>query len=336
MLLTKIETLKTVAIFLMILITKLATAQGNIYFGEKDNIPKIPPKNERMRIIIVSDATNEIDDIWAIALAILSPERFQIEGFVGSNYDHTHSGVGSKSIEKSVEEIHTILDKAGMKGKYPVYPGAHPMQYEFAPSGSAGVDFIIKKALEGSPDNLLWVVGLGSSTDLASAYLKEPAIKDKVVMFWHARTENTWPYRAHNYNIKGDMHAARMMFHAPFPLVLFDTGTHLTAGPLEETEENVKPYGALGEYMYNFRLRSDYYKSTTKGYFDLGDIAVLIDPELGKWEETVCPTVTPYMDYNFYKTNGKVLRCYDVDRDKTFQLLYRKLRENFGNGNVKN
>jgi len=32
-------------------------------------------------VIIDSDAKNEIDDQWAIGLAILSPERFEIEGF---------------------------------------------------------------------------------------------------------------------------------------------------------------------------------------------------------------------------------------------------------------
>lgn len=332
------RTFTLVVVCLMMIIYQQAAGQSDKYFGEKRVIPQIPPKEERMRVIIVSDATNEIDDVWAIALAILSPERFDIEGFVGSNYDHTSTGVGPKSVEMSVNEIHTILDKAGMKGKYPVYAGAHPMQYEFAPSGSEGVDFIVERAMAGTPDNPLWVIGLGSSTDLASAYLKEPAIKDRVIMFWHARTENTWPYRAHNYNIKGDMHAARMMFHAPFPLVLFDTGTHLNAGTLEESEKNIKPYGELGEYLYNYRLRSDYYRSPTKGYFDLGDIAVLIDPDLGKWEETPCPTVTPYMDYNFYKTNGTLLRCYDVDRDKTFQLFYRKLKEYYGteNGNTSN
>ena len=81
--------------------------------------------------------------------------------------------------------------------------------------------------------------------------------------------------------------------------------------------------------MYNYRLKDKYYSSPTKGYFDLGDIAVLVDPELGKWEVTDCPTVTKYMDYNFYKTNGEILRCYDIDRDKTFQLLYNKLKEEF-------
>jgi len=140
-----IITFQILLIFLMLTYIEGA-AQSDVYFGEKKIVPKIPPKNERIRVIIVSDATNEIDDLWAISLAILSPERFDIEGFVGSNYDHTHNGIGPRSIEMSVKEIHTILEKAGMKGKYPVFPGSHPMQYEFAPGNSEGVDFIIKRA----------------------------------------------------------------------------------------------------------------------------------------------------------------------------------------------
>lgn len=304
-------------------------AQSSIYFGEKKNLAVIPPKGEKLRVIIASDAMNEIDDVWAIALAILSPERFNIEGFVGGNFDHTHLGIGPQSVEMSVKVIDTILQKAGLTGVYPVFPGSHPMQYEFAPSGSEGVDFMIEKALEGTPEDPLWIIGLGSATDIASAYLKEPSIKDKIIVFWHGRTEETWPFRAINYNVKGDFHAARMLFHAPFPLVLFDTGTHLSGGPLQETEKHVKPYGELGEYLYNYRLRSAHYSSSIKGYFDLGDIAVLIDPEIGKWEETRCPTVTKYLDYNFYDDNGILLRCYGIDRDKTFALLYKKIQEKY-------
>lgn len=321
--------------FALIFAHGTVSAQASKYFGKKLVTPQIPPQGERIRVVIVSDATNEIDDVWAIALAILHPERFHIQGFVGSNYDHTHNGIGPRSIEMSVREIETILDKAGLAGKYPVHRGAHPMQYEFAPGESEGIDFIIERAMAGTAEDPLWVIGLGSATDLASAYLKEPRIKDRVVMFWHARTEETWPFRAHNYNIKGDMHAARMMFHAPFPLVLFDTGTHLTAGLLEESEKNVKPYGALGEYLYNYRLKSESWSGNKKGFFDLGDIAVLIDPSIGKWEEIVCPTVTTYMDYNLYRHNGKLLRCYGVDRDRVFGLLYRKLKEKYKAGGEK-
>jgi inosine-uridine nucleoside N-ribohydrolase len=322
------RTLFLCLLFVLILSHALQ-AQDKVYFGIKESAPTIPPKGEKLKVIIVSDASNEIDDVWAISLALLHPERFNILGFVGSNYDHTFSGIGPKSIQTSVQTIETILDKAGVKGKYPVYPGGHPMQYEFSPSKSEGIDFIVQEALKCSPDDPLWIIGLGSPTDLASAYLSEPEIKDRVIMFWHARTENTWPHRAHNYNIKGDMHASRMMFHAPFPLVIFDTGTHLFAGDLEETERNIKPYGELGEYLYNYRLKSDYFMRTDKGYFDLGDIAALVDPEIAKWEVVKCPTVTQYMDYDFFNTNGSILRCYDINRDKTFNLLYQGLQEKY-------
>lgn len=228
-------------IILVYALSYTSSAQDKVYFGIKDTVPTIPQKGDKLKVLIVSDASNEIDDVWAISLALLFPERFNILGFVGSNYDHTFSGIGPKSIESSVQTIKTILQKAGMDGKYPVYPGGHPMQYEFAPSKSEGIDFIIDKAMECTPEAPLWIIGLGSPTDLASAYLTEPQIKDRVIMFWHARTENTWPHRAHNYNIKGDMHASRMMFHAPFPLVIFDTGTHLYAGGLDETKQYNAP-----------------------------------------------------------------------------------------------
>jgi inosine-uridine nucleoside N-ribohydrolase len=65
------------------------------------------------------------------------------------------------------------------------------MRYQFEPSASEGVDFIIEKAMASTPENSLWVVGLGAATDIASAYLKEPRIADRINVFWHFRTE--WP-----------------------------------------------------------------------------------------------------------------------------------------------
>src|SRR5688572_6167174 len=49
--------------------------------ARKRRVPSIPPKDQKLRVIIDTDARNEIDDIWAIALAMLRLERFQIEGF---------------------------------------------------------------------------------------------------------------------------------------------------------------------------------------------------------------------------------------------------------------
>jgi inosine-uridine nucleoside N-ribohydrolase len=288
-------------------------------------IPQIPPQGQRLRLLIDSDAKNEIDDQWAIALAILSPERFEIEGFVGANFDNQRGG--PDGVQKSVREIETVLEKARMAGRWPVKHGSHPMRYQFEPSESEGVDFIIERAMAGSAEDPLWVVGLGAATDMASAYLKEPRIVDRVVVFWHFRTR--WPEKCYNFNVIGDVRAARLIFHSPLSFVLFDTGTYLRC-PMEESERSVAPYGALGRYLHEYRHSSPIFMSPRKGFFDLGDVAALVDPSLACWEETQCPEVGWDLSYQFKGTMGSILRCYHVDRDRTFALLYDKLRTAYG------
>ena len=287
--------------------------------------PTIPPPGKRLRLLIDTDAKNEIDDQYALALAITSPERFAIEGFVGANYDNARGG--PEGVQKSVDEINLVLDKAGMTGKWPVLRGSHPMQYQFQPSESEGVDFIVERAMAGSPEDPLWVVGLGAATDMASAFLKEPAILDRVAVFWHFRTR--WPEKCYNFNVLGDVRAARVLFHSPLPFVLFDTGTYLTL-PMEESERELQPYGALGAYLHDYRTTSAGFMSPRKGFFDLGDIAALLDPSLACWEVTDCPEVGWDLDYDFSRPRGSILRCYHVDRDRTFELLYDHMRRYFG------
>jgi inosine-uridine nucleoside N-ribohydrolase len=285
-------------------------------------VPKIPPKDKRLRVIIDTDAKNEIDDVWALALAILSPERFKIEGFIAANFDNNRPEAGPDSIEASYKEIHTILDKAGLANKWPVLQGSAPMRYKYEPSESEGVDFIIKKSMESTPEDPLWIIGLGAATDIASAYLKEPLIKDRIIVFWHFRTR--WPEKCWNFNVIGDVRAARIVFHSDLSFVLFDTGTHLYC-PMKESEQFLA-CGELGKYLHEYRYKSSYYQRPTKGFFDLGDIAALVDPSLASWEQANCPEVEWDLAYKFKGTKGKILRCYDIDRDSTYKLFHQKLR----------
>lgn len=295
----------------------------NVDFNKR-KIPVIPGKTEKLRVIIDTDAKNEIDDQWAIVLALLSSDRLQIEGFVAANYDN--SGGGPEGIEKSYQEIKLLLKKSGFEDKYPVYKGSHPLRYKYEPSESDGVDFIIKTAMESTPSDPIWVVALGSATNLASAYLKNPEIRDRVVFFWHGRTR--WPDKCWNFNVFGDRIAAITLFHVPVPLVLFDTGTYLTC-PMDESEKHVLPYGEIGKYLHEYRYANDYFQRADKGFFDLGDIAALVDPDIALWQEVSCPEVDPDLSYKFKGTKGKILRCYYIDRDLTFRLLYDKLKSHY-------
>lgn len=288
------------------------------------SVPQIPSRDKKLRVVIDTDAKNEIDDQWAIALTILSPERFDIQGFVGANFDNSRGG--RQGIAASVKEIKTVLDLAGMADRWPVYAGSHPMQYQFEPSESEGVDFIIDCAMRSSPQDPLWVIGLGAATDIASAILKAPAIIDRIIAFWHFRTH--WPEKCYNFNVIGDVRAARLVFHSPLSFALFDTGTYLRC-PMEESAIQVAPYGALGAYLHDYRLTDPYFMRPEKGFFDLGDVAALLDPDIACWEVEQCPEVGWDLSYHFTGNLGSILRCYHVDRDATFKLLYDRLHKVF-------
>jgi purine nucleosidase len=309
------------------------------YFSQYDYstrlAPVIPPAREKIEVIIDTDTKAEVDDLWALSLALLSPERFDIQGIVGA----TFITGGPESVEMSCREIETILKLAGLEGQIPVYPGGQPMAYPYAPSESEGIDFIIQKAMEHSAEDPLWIIGLGAATDMASALLKKPEIADRIIAFWHLRT--AWPEKATNFNVFGDIHAARLLFHSPLKFVLFDTGTHLSC-PMEESEKRVGSTGPLGEYLHDYRtgkygtygtkqMHERLVRGMTdvdKGFFDLGDIAAMINPEIASFEVVECPDVGHDVTYHFNGSKGKILRCKDIDRDKTFDLFYRALESN--------
>lgn len=281
-------------------------------------VPAIPAAGKQIRVIIDTDAKNEIDDQWAITLAIFSQERFRIEGFVAASYLVD----GPESVQRSYDEIRTVLSLAGMADRFPVYKGSQPMRYQYEPSPSEGVDFIIKKALESTPEDPLYVIGLGAATDIASAFLIEPQIRDRVVAFWHLRTQ--WPDKCVNYNVFGDAHAARLLFNSPLPFILFDTGTDLTCS-VEESAQKVKPHGKLGNYLHEYRYTREWMLDPKKGFFDLGDIAALVDPTLASVEVVDCPEVNFDLTYAFRNRRGKILRVHAIDRDRTFALFYKAL-----------
>ena len=289
-------------------------------FSERP-IPNKPDPTKQIRVIIDADAKNEVDDQWAIALALFARDRFRIEGFVAANFDNHHGG--PSSIRKSYDEILLLLEKAGMSGEFPVYMGSPPMQYKYAPSESEGVDFIIETALNSTPEDPVWIIALGSATNLASAYLKNPEIARTSVFFWHGRTR--WPDKLWNFNVFGDRIAAMTLFHSPIPFILFDTGTYLYCS-MEESEKEVRPHGELGKYLHDVRKTGEWYQRSDKGFFDLGDIAALVDPSLATWEVVECPEIDPDLTYRFTGNKGKILRCFDIDRDGTFELLYERLR----------
>lgn len=286
-------------------------------------LPVLPGVGKRIPLIIDSDAANEIDDLYAIALALVSEDRFDLRGFVATHFAAT-DWAGPESIEESRRCILEVMAAAGMAGRYPVWRGGHPMQYQRIPSPSEGCDFILREARAATPEEPLWVLALGAATNLASALLTDPSIVDRVRFIFHARSEYTWPERTEQYNVKGDVLAVMHLLTSGVPLVWFDTGTHLTAS-MAETEKRLAPLGPLGRYLHAYREKNPYFRGADKGFFDLGDVAWLLDPTLCQTEEV--PVMRMDHALRFYRARdlGTMLRVRDIRTVPTWELLYRRL-----------
>jgi len=283
-------------------------------------VPEIPPPGKRLRVIIDTDAACEVDDHYAIALALLSPERFAIEGFVATHFGDAGGPDGTR---RSAADIRLVLAKAGMEDRYAVMEGGDPIAYSARGSDSEGARFIIDRALAGPADEPLWVIGLGAATNIASAYLLDPAIAPRVRVFYHGRTQH-WPARCQNFNVENDVRAFRVLLNSPLAMVLFDTGTHLTL-PMATSQRRLAPLGPLGCHLHEIRHRKAWWEADDKGLFDLGDISALIDPAMATWERVKVPALEWDKSYRFDQGLGEMLRVTDVDRDRTFRLLFERL-----------
>jgi purine nucleosidase len=279
-----------------------------------------PPPPGQLRLIIDTDTANEIDDQYAISLVLGSPDRFRLEGIIAANFGETG---GVQGIAKSYAEIQKVLEKASMTGKVPVKRGSDPLLYRDQNIQAEGVDFIIEKARAATPQDPLWLVLLGPATDAAAALLKDPGIADRIVIFWHGRTQ--WPLRCWNFNAYNDILAARLLFELPCRFVLFDTGTYLRISP-EESARRFGSIGPLGSYLQEIRHRKPGFMSPNKGLFDLGDVAALADSSSVRWEVTNAPAVMQDLQYDFRRNNGEIVRIYHVENEPTFRLLEEALK----------
>lgn len=288
-------------------------------------VPRIPERGA-MRLLIDSDVANEIDDLYALALAFASPDRFTIEGLVAS---HFAGRAGRESIAQSYDLLMDLLTASDLSGRYRTAAGSEPMRYPGTPEPSEGVDLIVERARLASEDDPLWIVCLGVATDLASALLFAPEIAPKVRLVFHARSEATWPKRSVQFNVYGDILAAKTILESSAPLVWFDTGTHLYTD-METTRTKLAPLGGIGKFLHEYRFRDPWFQQPDKGMFDVGDIAYLIEPFVCTSETVPAPGMTRWMEFEHDDNWGAMVRASDIDAERTWEIFYDRMRKTFG------
>ncbi|NOV01083.1 nucleoside hydrolase [Paenibacillus sp. LMG 31457] len=290
-------------------------------------MPYEVPEQKQVRVIINTDAKNEADDQYAIVHAILS-QRLQIKGIIGAHFG-ARSATG---MEESYEEVEHVLRLMGMRGQYDVYRGApHKIRDIHTPVPSEGSQLIIDEAMKDDP-RPLFVIFQGPLTDLASAYLQEPRIADRLTAVWIGG--GTYPEGHEEFNLSNDVAAVNVVFNSPIPLwqVPKDVYEMVRVG-IAELALKVRPHGRIGGYLYDYLVshnmnnghRPQWPKGETWVLGDSPAVSLLLEEQRFDYEMVEAPNVDADMRY-IAKPGNRQIRVYrSVDARFILEDFYAKL-----------
>jgi purine nucleosidase len=278
------------------------------------NLGSLVMNTHLKKIVIDSDAANEIDDQYAITYAILSGS-FGIRGFTAAHFGK------DGSMEQSHKEILHVLNVLGKRDSYPVLRGAgKELMDHTTPRDSDGAQFIIREALE-SEDHL-HVICMGPLTNLASAYLMEPAIHEKIKCLWLAG--RSWPEGGLFFNNRNDIIAAQVIFSSRMKLTLIPAvGTASSLKIYRKDRPHIKKKGAIGDYLWKLFMRKF---GLPKSIYDVAAIAALKIPHSCTWVAAPRPELRNDGTYNHARTQGTITVATDINADLIKKDFFASLK----------
>lgn len=292
------------------------------------------PKPGQVRAVLDTDTYNEVDDQYAVAYSLLSPERMSVEAIYAAPFVNDRSPTAAVGMEKSYEEILRLLDFLPDANKSAVYRGSDRFFHQKDhPVESPAASDLIEKALQRGNEPL-YVLTIGCPVNVSSAILMEPKIKDKIVVVWLGGTTHYWPF-ATEFNLRQDVIASQVLFDSGVPLVQIPTknvSEHLrTTAP--ELERHMRGRSRLGDYLYGQFLQ--YYAVRTKGQdrefpyskviWDISAIAWLNDPEWVPSEVVPSPVLTDDMRWERAAGRHNIRVANNLNRDAVFNDLFSRL-----------
>lgn len=279
------------------------------------------------RVIVDSDANNELDDQHALAYALLSGESFQVEGVT---VNRTANG---GDIEAQLEEARRVVRLVGLDEEVPVLEGASGTYRDIASTvdekgfdGAEAVNFIIEQA-HASDERPLVVVPIGKLTNVALALEKDPSIASEIRIVWLG---SNFPAPG-EYNLDNDTSAVNPVLEsaAPFEIAVVRYGRSSGTAAVQTFQPEIREVmpglgprvespvtGRHGETHSTFGDYSvalfDHVDQHARALYDVAAVSVVKNPE---W--AVQKTVGPYR-----LENGEWVQTEAGNEFKIWELFY--------------
>ena len=258
----------------------------------------------KIRVLLDTDANNEIDDQHAIAYLLLSGDRFILEGIT---VNRTNNG---GDIHEQAKEAERVIKLCDMDDKISVTLGASDSFSEIQSKvmypvfdGSYAVDLMIEKAHRHTSQNLT-ILAIGKLTNVALAIKKDPTIVSKIKVVWLG---SNYPLPG-EYNLESDWEsmnfviASGVLFEIAVVRYKENSGTTAVTVTPQDLEKNIVGNGPKldkavigrngGEFFnfgdYSFNLLDNVYlfgDPPSRPLYDMAAVAIVKNPEWAEKKE---------------------------------------------------
>lgn len=297
-------------------------------------IQRLEKPKGRVDVVLDTDTYNEIDDQFALAYLIRSDEKLDLKAIYAAPFFNQKSTGPEDGMEKSYQEIMnvlTLLEREDLKKI--VYRGSVSyMPSETEPVFSDAAKDLAERAMQYTEEHPLYVIAIGAITNISSALVMKPEIKDRIVLIWLGGNATNWPHNK-EFNLRQDVAGARVVFGCGVPLVQLPcmgvVSAFTTSGP--ELEYHLRGKNKLCDYLIDVTTEEAKIcyggETWTRPIWDVTAVAWLLD---GDFEED-CLIHSPIPEYDdryaFDHNRHLIKYVYYIKRDNLFADLFEKLKK---------
>jgi inosine-uridine nucleoside N-ribohydrolase len=285
-------------------------------------------------VVLDTDTYNEIDDQFALAFLIKSAGRLNLKGIYAAPFFNTNASSPADGMEKSYNEIFNVL---ALMGREDLKPLVKRGSTAYLPSETDAVDSdaarnLADLAMNYTEEKPLYVIAIGAITNVASALLLRPEIRDRIVIVWLGGHALDWP-DTKEFNMRQDVAAARVVFGCGAAVVQLPCKGVVSEFAVSEPELEywLRGKNKLCDYLADVTIEHTSRRSSSKTWakpiWDVTAAAWLLsgDYMLDRLEHSPIPEYDGH--YAFDKTRHFIRYVYHINRDKLFEALFEKLAE---------
>ena len=284
---------------------------------------------KKKSVILDTDTYNEVDDQYALAYAMLSPDKVDLLAITVAPFKNSRAKTPGEGMEMSYNEAFRIRALVDEKSQIPIYRGsATYLPDKKTPVVSEAAEAIVRLVRESK--ETVYIVAIGAITNVASAILMAPDIAEKAVVIWLGGTALHWHHN-HEFNLYQDVPAAQVVFENAKNFVQIPCAGVCTefVTSIPELQYHLGGKNALCDYL--LELTAGYHKAHentavwSKVIWDVTALAAIVAPETLSMVTMPRPIVTDSENYAFDNGRAHYVYVRRIYRDKLYTDLFKKL-----------